>query len=108
MLRAIASRLAKAAQRQTRERAARLLATARSLAGMAQVPVNRVVEPVVQTRGPKAVIQIDDARQRSVAADAPGHFQTYDRPHDRHANGRFGGTAVIGRRALDGARSSEG
>ena len=36
--------LAKAAQRQTREQAARLLETARSLAAMAQVPVNRVVE----------------------------------------------------------------
>lgn len=35
---------AKVAQRQTREQAARLIESARSLAGMAQVPVNRVVE----------------------------------------------------------------
>lgn len=36
--------LAKVAQRRTREQAARLVETARSLVGMAQVPVNRVVE----------------------------------------------------------------
>ncbi len=36
--------LAKATQRQNREHAARLLATARSLAGIAEVPVNRLVE----------------------------------------------------------------
>ena len=36
--------LAKAAQRQTRDQGARLLATARSLAGMVEVPVNRLVE----------------------------------------------------------------
>ena len=35
---------------------------------------------------------------------AAGHFQTYDRPKNRHANGRFG-TAVIGRRPLEGAHS---
>jgi hypothetical protein len=43
--------------------------------------------------------------RRPPGKPGPGHFQTYDRPRHRHANGRFGGTAVIGRRPLEGAHS---